>query len=107
MWLIALSLYGDRAVHRATDTGGAGGVGVTPGVRDACTGNVLEGDSLGGRWRRFPRTQGQRGRGEGRFRAVVAGCRVRRGRSADALIVHVMMQRSNEYGQKTTFLEFP
>jgi len=48
-----------------------------------------------------PRTQGRRGRGEGAI--PNGGFRVRRGRSAGALIVHAMMQRSNECGHKRLF----
>jgi len=56
-------------------TVGVCGGGVTPGVRDASIGNVLERATLGGRWKLLPRRQGRRGRGDGAipdggFRAV-------------------------------------
>ena len=75
---------------------------VTPGVRDACTGKALERDTPGRRGGVSPRAHGHRGRREGAipyggFRGGASG------RSSDVLIVHIMKQRSTEYGQLRLF----
>ena len=85
---IGLRLYGDRAVHRVTDTGGAcGGAGHAESAGCLRRERPESGITRGQRDAFLARTQGP-----------------------GALIVHIMMQRSTEYGQLwtiTIYCEYP